>query len=73
MKTIYVVLTNYYPNNYFGAYSDIRDARHAIELLGGNTDIFKSVKDYGDYRYILTTHDDKEYWAEIWADTINIY
>ena len=41
MKTVYVVLTNYYLNNYFGVYSDIRNARHAIELLGGNTYIFK--------------------------------
>jgi len=73
MKTVYVVLTNYYPNNYFGAYSDIRNARHAIELLGGNTYIFKSMKDCGDYRYILTTNGDENYWAEIVVDTIDTY
>lgn len=73
MKTVYVVLTNYYPNNYFGAYSDIRNARHAIELLGGNTYIFKSMEDCGDYRYILTTHGDETYWAEIVVDAIDTY
>lgn len=73
MKTVYVVLTNYYPNNYFGAYSDICNARHAIELLGGNTYIFKSVEDRGDYHYILTTHGDENYWAEIVVDTIDTY
>lgn len=72
MKTIYVVLTNYYPNNYFGAYSDIRNARHAIELL--NTyNVFKSIEDCGNYHYILTTHDDENYWAEIVVDTIDTY
>lgn len=73
MKTIYVVLTNYCPKGYFGVYSDLLQARHAIELMKKNTHVFKSVEDCGDYRYILTTYDDENYWAEIVIDVIDTY
>lgn len=70
-KSVFVVLTNYYPKNYFGTYSSVLNARQAIETVLSNNIIFRAWEDCGDYRYTFTTYGGEQYWAEIVFDTID--
>lgn len=69
--TIYIVFTDYLPDNVFGVYSTIKRARIALEkFLTDNNDII-SMKDMGNYGYRFTAKDGKTYDAEICFDTLD--
>lgn len=70
MKSIYVVVTDYFPHMYFGSYSSILSARKAIENFFSNSCTFTSCEDCENYRYVITTNGNEHYWAEIVFDVI---
>lgn len=69
--SIYVVLSDYFTNYYFGAYSTIKRARIALEdFLATDEDII-TFDDLGDYRYRFTTVCDETFEVEIFSNVID--
>jgi len=69
--TIWVVLTNFMRNGYFGGYSSPLNARNAIKNFFKEEPNF-SLEDTGNYSYIihnLVTGED--FWMEITYDEID--
>lgn len=69
--SIFVVLSNYFDNGFFGSYSTLKRARKAIEhFLGDNSDI-NSFVDLGNYNYQFTTIRGETFGAEIYWDYLD--
>lgn len=68
---VWVVVTNFMENGYFGAYSDPHNARQAIESFFENEPNFDLI-DIGNYCYIIRNLvTNEEYSVEIMYDEID--
>lgn len=68
---IFVVISDYFTNYYFGAYSTIKRARIALEDFLATEEEIISFEDLGDYRYQFTTACDETFNAEIFSNVID--
>lgn len=69
--SIYIVISNYFPQGYFGTYSTIKRARIAFEdFLASDEDIV-SFEDCGDYSYQFTTKNGATFDANIYWDILD--
>lgn len=69
--TIYVVITPYLNNNFFGTYSTIKRARIALEDFLANDENIISFEDVGNYCYTFTTKAGEQFGAEILWDLVD--
>lgn len=68
---IWVVISNYFNNRYFGTYSSLLNARKAIDEFVTENDNIISCEDTGNYGYIFHTKNNTPYWIEIVYDAID--
>lgn len=69
--SIYVILSNYFDNGFFGAYTSIKRARKVLEhFFEVETDIV-SFEDIDDYCYQFTTVRGTTYTIEICWDVLD--
>ena len=68
---IFVVISNYFTNGYFGIYSSIKRARIAFEDFLANEEDIVAFEDLGDYRYQFTTVCGETFGVEICFDVID--
>ena len=69
--TIYVVFSNYFNNDVFGAYSSVKRARIAFEdFLASDEDVV-SFEDIDGYSYRFTTKSGETFGAEICYDVLD--
>ena len=68
---IFVVISNYFTNYYFGVYSSIKRARIALEDFLANEEDIVAFEDLGDYRYQFTTVCDETFGIEICSEVID--
>ena len=69
--SIFVVISNYFTNGYFGVYSSIKRARIAFEDFLANEEDIVAFEDLGDYRYQFTTVLGEIFGVEICSDVID--
>jgi len=69
--TLYIVHTNYLPDNYFGAYSSMKKARQAIQTYFNEADDIEAFVDFGDYTYQFTTKKGETFSMEIMTDMLD--
>lgn len=69
--TIYVIITSYLNNNFFGAYSSIKRARIALEDFLASDENIVSVEDVGNYCYTFITKTGEQFDAEIVWDLMD--
>lgn len=68
---IFVVISDYFTNYYFGVYSSIKRARIAFEDFLADEEDIVAFEDLGDYRYQFTTACGEIFGAEICSDIID--
>ena len=69
--TIYIVLTSWCRNRYFGAYTSILNARRAIaNWIIEHADEIEKTEDSGNYLYNVTMNK-KDYWFVITSDELD--
>lgn len=69
--SIFVVISDYFTNYYFGVYSSIKRARIALEDFLANEEDVVAFEDLGDYRYQFTTADGETFGVEICFDVVD--
>ena len=69
--SIFVVISDYFTNYYFGVYSSIKRARIALEDFLANEEDIVAFEDLGDYRYQFTTVCGEIFEVEICSDVID--
>lgn len=69
--SIFVVISDYFTNYYFGAYSTIKRARIALEDFLATEEDIVAFEDLGDYRYQFTTACDETFKVEIFSNVID--
>lgn len=69
--SIFVVISDYFTNYYFGVYSSIKRARVAFEDFLVNEEDIVAFEDLGDYRYQFTTVCGETFGAEICSSVID--
>lgn len=62
---IYVVFSNYFNSDVFGAYSSVKRARIAFEHFLAEDEDIVAFEDVGDYYYNFTTKFGETFYAEI--------
>lgn len=68
---IYVIITPYLNNQFFGTYSTIKRARIALEDFLATDENIVSVEDVGNYCYTFTTKAGEQFGAEILWDLVD--
>ncbi len=66
--TIFIVISNYFPQSYFGTYSTVKRARIAFEDFLTTDEDIVSFEDCGDYSYQFTTENGETFGANIYWD-----
>lgn len=69
--TVYVIITPYMNNNFFGVYSSIKRARAAFEDYLANDYNIVSVENLDGYCYQFTTKAGEQFDAEIFWDVLD--
>ena len=69
--SIFVVISDYFTNYYFGVYSSIKRARIALEDFLANEEDIVAFEDLGNYRYQFTTVCDETFSVEICFDVVD--
>lgn len=69
--SIFVVISNYFTNDYFGIYSSIKRARIALEDFLTNDEDIVAFEDLGDYCYQFTTVCGETFGVEICSDVMD--
>ena len=68
---IYAVFSNYFNNNMFGIYSNVKRARIAFENFLASDEDIVSFEDVDGYSYRFTTKSDETFGAEICYDVLD--
>lgn len=68
---IFVVISNYFTNGYFGVYSSIKRARIAFEDFLASEEDIVAFEDLGDYCYQFTTVCGETFDVEICSNVID--
>ena len=68
---IFVIVTNYLDNGFFGTYSTVKRARVVLEKYFNSNDNIASFEDIGDYTYRIISKNGAEYYAEICYDRLD--
>ena len=68
---VYVVLTNYFTNNFFGVYSSFKKAQIAIYQFVENDDRIATFEKIKDGFYEIVTHNGNHYTIEIHWDVLD--
>lgn len=62
---IFIIVTNYLDNGFFGTYSTVKRARLVLEKYFNSDDNIVAFMDNSDYSYRIFTQNGAEYYAEI--------
>jgi len=62
---VYIVITNYFMNGFFGIYTTVKRARIAFEQFLADDDNIIAFEDIGNYSYTFTTRSGAQFGAEI--------
>ena len=66
---VYIVITNYFMNGFFGIYTTIKRARIALERFLADDDDVVAFEDVDNYSYTFTTRNGAQFGAEImWSE-----
>lgn len=68
---IFVVITSYMYNHFFGAFSSMIRARNALEDFLASDENIVRVEDTGNYSYMFTDKDGENFYAEIFYAVID--
>ena len=68
---VFVVMSNYFGDGYFGVYSTIKRARLALEHYFAEDENIVAVEDCGDYDYMITTADGIQWRVDICWDYLD--
>lgn len=68
---VFVVMSNYFGDGYFGVYSSIKRARIALEHYFAEDENIVAVEDWGDYDYMITTADGVQWRVDICWDYLD--
>ena len=68
---VFVVISDYFTNYYFGVYSSIKRARIALEDFLANEEDVIAFEDLGNYCYQFTTACDETFGIEICCDVVD--
>lgn len=68
---LWIVISNYFNNMYFGAYSNVLNARKAIDNFVAADDNIVACEDTGNYGYQLTLANGENRWIEIVYDVLD--
>lgn len=68
---VYVVLTNYFNNGFFGVYSSFEKARTAVYHFVGNDDRIAAFEEIESGCYEIVTHNGNRYSIEIHWDVLD--
>ena len=69
--SIYVILSNYFDNGFFGTYTSIKRARMVLERYFAEDDNIVAFEDIGGYAYQFTTTNGATFGAEICWDVLD--
>ena len=68
---VYVIMSNYFGDGYFGVYSTIMCARIVLEKYFAEDENIVAVEDCGNYDYMITTADGVQWRVDICWDVLD--
>lgn len=68
---VYVIMSNYFGDGYFGVYSTVKRARIVLEKYFAEDENIVAFEDCGNYDYMITTADGVQWRVDICWDVLD--